>query len=62
MSFKRRKRHVLTDEEIDEKFKDVEFEKNDVRAMVIAALITFIPVVLLVGALIYGLIWILFLR
>ncbi|WP_323610705.1 hypothetical protein LLS04_05610 [Erysipelothrix enhydrae] len=54
---KRKKRKLLTEEEIQEKFKDVEFEKNDTTAMIIAAIVTLLPALLLVLGLIYGLLW-----
>ncbi|AGN23678.1 hypothetical protein PT250_01795 [Erysipelothrix rhusiopathiae] len=57
---KRKKRKLLTEEEIQEKFKDVEFEKNDTTAMIIAAIVTLLPALLLVLGLIYGLLWLIF--
>lgn len=59
---KKRKQKLLTEEEIQEKFKDVELEDSDVTAMIIAALITFVPVVLLMLFAVYGIIWLIFLR
>lgn len=53
---------MLSEEEIRKKFDNVEFEKNDVAAIVIAALITIVPIVLLLMGLFYGLIWFFFLR
>ncbi|MDE8340350.1 hypothetical protein PT226_08025 [Erysipelothrix rhusiopathiae] len=57
---KRKKRKLLTEEEIQKKFKDVEFEKNDTTAMIIAAIVTLLPALLLVLGLIYGLLWLIF--
>ncbi|MDV7679503.1 hypothetical protein [Erysipelothrix rhusiopathiae] len=57
---KRKKSKLLTEEEIQEKFKDVEFEKNDTTAMIIAAIVTLLPALLLVLGLIYGLLWLIF--
>ncbi|WP_039736752.1 hypothetical protein [Erysipelothrix tonsillarum] len=57
---KRKKRKLLTEEEIEEKFKGVEFEKNDTTAMIIAALVTLLPALILVLGLIYGLLWLIF--
>lgn len=51
---------VKSDEEIRNKFKGVEFEKHDRLAMFIAALITFVPVILVVLGIIYFIIWVLF--
>lgn len=59
---KKSKRKLLSEEEIEAKFKGVEFEKNDTTAMIIAALITFLPPFLLMMGIIYGVIWLLFLR
>ncbi len=61
--FKRRKREdMLTSKEIREKFKDVEFEKNDTLALFLAALLTFIPAILLVVGIYFLVIWLIFLR
>ncbi len=60
--FKYRKKKLLTEEEIDEKFKDVELEKNDTKAMIIAALITFLPVMVMLMVIFYGAIWLIFMR
>ncbi|MCL2665199.1 MAG: hypothetical protein FWE82_06265 [Defluviitaleaceae bacterium] len=46
-----------TQEELDEYYKNVELEKGDFFAMVIAAIITFMPIVIISMAFIYGLIW-----
>ncbi len=50
------------DEELKNKFKDTEFEKSDGFAMFIAAMITFVPAILLILGGIYFLLWMLFLR
>lgn len=60
--FKYRKKKLLTEEEIDEKFKDVELDKNDTKAMIIAALITFLPVMVMLMVIFYGAIWLIFMR
>ncbi|MEG0328750.1 MAG: hypothetical protein RR565_08590 [Erysipelothrix sp.] len=60
--FKYRKKKLLTEEEIDEKFKDVELEKNDTKAMIIAALITFLPVMIMLMVIFYGALWLIFMR
>ena len=49
-------------EELDEHYKKIELEKGDFLAMVIAALITFIPVLIIVIVVFYGLLWLLYLR
>lgn len=49
--------------EIDEdKLKDTEFEKGDAMAMFIAAVITFVPPILITCAAIYFVVWLIFLR
>lgn len=50
------------DEELKDKFKDVDFEKHDGFAMFIAAFITFVPVIIVILGGIYLIIWLLFLR
>lgn len=50
------------DEELKDKFKDVDFEKHDGFAMFIAAFITFVPVIVIILGGIYLIIWLLFLR
>ena len=52
-----------TKEELNDhynKIEEVELEKGDFLAMVIAAFITFIPVVIIAMVVIFGLIWLLF--
>ena len=51
-----------TKEELDEHYKNVELEKGDFLAMVIAAFITFFPVLVIAMVVIYGLLWLLLLR
>jgi len=49
-----------TKEQLDEHYRNVEempLEKNDFLAMVIAAFITFMPVLLIAMAVLYGLMW-----
>ncbi|MBS3971458.1 MAG: hypothetical protein KGZ84_00420 [Erysipelotrichia bacterium] len=49
-------------EEIKAKLKETEFEKGDLMALTIAALITIIPVMLLVLSIMIGVIWFIFIR
>jgi len=52
-----------TKEELDahyDKMEEVELEKGDFLAMVIAAFITFLPVLLIASLVIFGLLWLLF--
>jgi hypothetical protein len=51
-----------TREELDEHYNKIELEKGDFLAMVIAAFITFFPVLILVMVLVYGLMWLMFIR
>ena len=51
-----------TKEELDEHYKNIELEKGDFLAMCIAAFITFLPVVIIAMAVIYGVIWLLMTR
>jgi len=55
------KTKTKTKEELDEHYKNIELEKGDFLAMVIAAFITFLPVLIIAMVVIYGLMWILFL-
>lgn len=50
------------DEELKNKFNNVEFDKHDGFAMFIAAFITFVPVIIIILGGIYFIIWLLFLR
>ena len=49
-----------TKEDLDDHYDNIELEKGDFKAMVIAALITFGPVLIIILAAFYGLIWLLF--
>jgi hypothetical protein len=51
-----------TKKELDEHYDKVELEKGDFLAMVIAAFITFIPVLIIVMVVFFGLMWLLVLR
>ena len=51
-----------TKEELDEHYKNTELEKGDYLAMVIAAFITFIPVLAVAMIVVYGMLWIFLLR
>lgn len=51
-----------TEEELDEYYDKLELEKGDIPAMIIAALITFVPVALIIMAVVYGFLWLVFLR
>ena len=48
-----------TKEELDEHYKGMDLEKGDFTAMLIAAIITFLPVAIIAMVVIYGLIWLL---
>ena len=60
--FKQAFKNKKTQEELDEHYNNIELEKGDFPAMVIAALITFLPVLLAALFVVYGLVWFLFLR
>ena len=52
-----------TKEELDahyDQMEQVELEKGDFLAMVIAALITFLPVLIIVLAVLFGVVWLVF--
>ena len=51
-----------TKEELDAYAESIELEKGDIPAMIIAALITFIPVLIVAMVVIYGFIWLLMIR
>jgi len=51
-----------TKEELDEHYDKVELEKGDLPAMIIAAFITFLPVLIVAMIVFYGVIWLLFSR
>jgi len=64
LSFKRPKKQEseFDYEEIKAKLKETEFEKGDLLALTIAALVTIIPVMLLVLSIMIGVIWFIFIR
>ena len=63
MGFRKSKELKKRLKEVDEnKLKDVELEKGDVPAMIIAAMITFIPPILIVCAILYFVVALIFLR
>jgi hypothetical protein len=66
MYFPERLRRLLpknkTKEELDGHYDGLDLEKGDYLAMVIAAFITFFPVLIAVMALAYGFIWLVFIR
>ncbi len=49
-------------DEIKEKLRNTQFEKSDYWALTIAALITIVPVILLIISFFVGVIWLIFLR
>jgi len=49
-------------EELSKHYEEVELEKGDFLAMVIAGIITFLPVLIVASALFYGLAWLFFIR
>jgi len=51
-----------TKEELDKHYESVELEKGDFLAMVIAGIITFLPVLIVALVFFYGLAWLFFLR
>jgi len=60
--FKQVFKNKKTQEELDEHYNNLELEKGDYPAMVIAALLTFLPVLLIAMGIIYGIAWLFFLR
>lgn len=63
MGFRKAKELKKRLNEVDEeKLKGVELEKGDVPAMIIAAMLTFIPPILVVCAIIYFVVALIFLR
>lgn len=63
MGFRKAKELKQRLNEVDEdKLKDVELEKGDIPAMIIAAMITFIPPILIVCAILYFVVSLIFLR
>ena len=51
-----------TKEELDEHYENIELEKGDFLAMVIAAFITFLPVLIIVLVIVFGLMWLFIVR
>ena len=51
-----------TKEELDEHYDKIELEKGDFLAMVIAAFITFIPVLIVILLVFFGIMWLVFVR
>jgi len=51
-----------TPEQLKDHYDNIELEKGDFPAMVIAALITFLPILIIVCAVVYGLMWLLIMR
>ena len=49
-------------EELDKHYENIELEKGDFLAMVIAGLITFLPILIIFLVLFYGLAWLFFIR
>ena len=49
-------------EEIKQKLQETDFEKGDTLALIIAALITIVPAMLIIIASILGIVWLFFLR
>ena len=63
MGFRKAKELKHRLDEVDEnKLKDVELEKGDIPAMIIAAMLTLIPPILIVCAIIYLVVALIFLR
>ncbi len=50
----------LTDQELDEKIAELNLEKKDFRAMIIAGLLTLMPAVILIAIAFYAVIYLLF--
>ncbi len=59
--FKRRRALLKNEDDNLKKIQEFEFEKNDILAIILAGMITILPIVILVLLLFYGLIWLLFL-
>jgi hypothetical protein len=63
MIFPGRLRELLpkqkTKEELDEHYDNIELEKGDFLAMVIAAFITFMPILIAIMAVMFGFLWLL---
>ena len=55
-------KYKKTDAEVEAYQESIELEKGDFLAMVIAAIITFLPVLIVVMVIIYGVIWLILIR
>jgi len=51
-----------TKEELNEHYDKIELEKGDFLAMVIAAFITFLPVLIIILVVFFGTMWLVFIR
>ena len=51
-----------TNQQLDEHYEKIELEKGDFLAMVIAAFITFIPVLIVILVVFFGILWLVFIR
>jgi len=51
-----------TKKELDEHYDNIELEKGDFLAMVIAAIITFLPVLIIILLVFFGAIWLFLIR
>jgi len=60
--FKNRLPKKKTREELDEHYDSIELEKGDYLAMVIAAFITFFPILIIAMVVFFGVLWLLFIR
>jgi len=49
-------------EELDKHYEEIELEKGDFLAMVIAGIITFLPVLIIILLVFFGTLWIFFVR
>jgi len=57
-AFKRKSKEELNDHY--DKMEELELEKGDFPAMVIAAIITFLPILIIAMVIIFGLVWLIF--
>lgn len=64
MFFKKRSKQAseFDIDEIKAKLKETDFEKGDLTALIIAALVTVIPVMLLIVGIMMGVVWLIFIR
>lgn len=60
--FREAKEKLKNRDDLKDKFKDVEFEKNDKYALVIAALVTFLPPIIIIVAILTVILSFIFLR